>query len=50
MAGSKWFGYPTYWVNRPNSPVDNLDAEPDGIGKNFTDLVEFVTEYNNNYR
>lgn len=46
MAGSKWFGYPTYWVNRLNSPVDNLDAEPDGVGENLEDLVEFVTEYN----
>ncbi len=46
MAGSKWFGYPTYWVNRLNSPIDNLDAEPDGVGKNLTDLVEFVNEYN----
>lgn len=42
MAGAKWFGYPTYWVNRLNTPADQLDAEPDGVGKNLTDLVEFV--------
>lgn len=46
MAGSKWFGYPTYWVNRLNSPLENLDAEPDGIGKNLGDLVEFIRERN----
>ena len=45
MAGAKWFGYPTYWVNRLNSPIDRLDAEPDGIGKNLNDLVEFVKTY-----
>lgn len=46
MAGSKWFGYPTYWVNRINSPDENLDAEPNGIGQNLSDLVEFIKEYN----
>jgi 2-haloacid dehalogenase len=46
MAGAKWFGYPTYWVNRLKSPMDQLDAEPDGIGENLTELVEFVVKYN----
>ena len=46
MAGAKWFGYPTFWVNRLNSPIDNLDAKPDGIGTNLNDLVTFVEEYN----
>jgi 2-haloacid dehalogenase len=46
VAGAKWFGYPTYWVNRLNSPAEKLDAKPDGIGKNLTDLVDFVKEFN----
>jgi 2-haloacid dehalogenase len=41
-AGAKWFGYPTFWVNRSNAPVEELDAPPDGIGSNMADLVKFV--------
>lgn len=48
MAGSKWFGYPTYWVNRLNSPLDNLDAKPDGSGNDLIELVDFVKT--NNHR
>lgn len=46
MAGAKWFGYPTFWVNRLGSPIDNLDAKPDGKGTSLNDLVNFVQEYN----
>jgi 2-haloacid dehalogenase len=41
-AGAKWFGYPTFWVNRLNLPVEELDATPDGIGSGLGDLVKFV--------
>ena len=41
-AGAKWFGYPTFWVNRMNAPVEELDAAPDGIGSGMADLVKFV--------
>ena len=41
-AGAKWFGYPTFWVNRANAPVEELDATPDGIGTGMADLVKFV--------
>jgi hypothetical protein len=27
--------------------MEKLDAKPDGIGNNLTDLVEFVRKYNN---
>lgn len=47
MAGAKWFGYPTFWVNRSGGPIEKLDAKPDGIGNDINDLVEFVGEYNN---
>src|SRR4029079_5874675 len=30
-AGAKWFGYPSFWVNRMSLPVDELDARPDAI-------------------
>ncbi|HEV8284455.1 MAG TPA: haloacid dehalogenase type II [Chitinophagaceae bacterium] len=42
MAGAKWFGYPTFWVNRLKSPIENLDAEPDGIGTTMDELVKFI--------
>jgi 2-haloacid dehalogenase len=41
-AGAKSFGYPTYWVNRMNSPTERLGVFPDGIGKNLDDLIGFV--------
>ena len=41
-AGAKWFGYPTFWVNRARTPVEELDATPDGIGTGMADLVKFV--------
>ena len=41
-AGAKWFGYPTFWVNRLNTPVEELSAVPDGVGSGLPDLVKFV--------
>jgi 2-haloacid dehalogenase len=42
-AGAKNFGYPTFWVNRLNLPLEQLDVAPDGIGATLAALVEFVT-------
>ncbi len=42
-AGAKWFGYPTFWVNRANVPVEELGVVPDGMGPGLNDLVSFVT-------
>jgi 2-haloacid dehalogenase len=41
-AGAKWFGYPTFWVNRANAPVEELGVTPDGTGVGMADLVKFV--------
>ena len=41
-CGAKWFGYPTFWVNRLNAPVEELGVAPDGVGSGLSDLVEFV--------
>jgi 2-haloacid dehalogenase len=41
-SGAKWFGYPTFWVNRLSAPVEELGVMPDGIGSGLQDLVEFV--------
>lgn len=41
-AGAKSFGYPTFWVNRANLPVEELGVAPDATGANLTDLANFV--------
>jgi 2-haloacid dehalogenase len=41
-AGAKSFGYKTFWVNRQNLPVEELDAPPDAIGTTLGDLVSFL--------
>lgn len=46
LAGAKWFGYPTFWLNRSGSLLENLDAQPDGSGSTLNDLVEFLRKYN----
>ena len=42
VAGAKWFGFPTYWVNRANFPPERLGVQPDGSGRDLADLVAFV--------
>ncbi|HEX3167877.1 MAG TPA: hypothetical protein VHQ93_16520 [Chitinophagaceae bacterium] len=41
-SGAKWFGYPTFWLNRLNNPGKEPDAIPEGIGNNMTDLLKFI--------
>jgi 2-haloacid dehalogenase len=41
-AGAKSFGYPTFWVNRANVPVEELGVAPDATGANLSDLANFV--------
>jgi 2-haloacid dehalogenase len=48
MAGGKWFGYPTFWLNRLNTSAEKLDAVPDGQGSNLTHLLEFFGTRNTN--
>jgi 2-haloacid dehalogenase len=43
-AGAKWFGYPTFWVNRGAAPDEALDARPDGAGRGLAELASFVRE------
>jgi len=42
VAGAKWFGYTTFWVNRLGSPVEELGVAPDGVGASLAELVPFV--------
>lgn len=41
-AGSKWFGYPTFWNNRQRVAAEVLGATPDGVGESLDDLVRFL--------
>lgn len=42
VAGAKWFGYPTYWVNRLGSPAEELGVTADFEGKDLADLTKFL--------
>ncbi len=42
-AGAKWFGFPTFWVNRAGAAVEELEIAPDGAGTTLADLATFVT-------
>jgi 2-haloacid dehalogenase len=41
-AGAKWFGYPTFWLNRMGAPAEELGVAPDAVGKDLGELVRFV--------
>jgi len=41
-AGAKAFGFPTFWMNRTESPLEDPGSPPDGAGANLNDLVRFV--------
>ncbi len=43
VAGAKWFGYPTFWLNRMNSPQEALGVEADATGPDLAALVDFVS-------
>jgi 2-haloacid dehalogenase len=40
--GAKWYGYPTFWVNRAHAATEELGATADGIGNDLNDLAVFV--------
>jgi 2-haloacid dehalogenase len=41
-AGARRFGYPTFWVNRVQAPVEKLGVRPDASGRSLAELVAFV--------
>lgn len=42
MAGARWFGYPTFWVNRLGQPAEELGVSADAAGDGLAALVDFV--------
>jgi 2-haloacid dehalogenase len=45
-AGAKWFGYPTFWVNRLNQPFEELGVRPDRTSPTLDGLLDFVLSRN----
>ncbi|HJV26294.1 MAG TPA: haloacid dehalogenase type II [Aromatoleum sp.] len=41
-AGATWFGYTSFWINRAQQPIEELDVTPTAIGQRLTDVVDFV--------
>jgi len=41
-SGAKWFGFPTVWVNRLNSPIEELNVSPDLTCGDLSGLVTFA--------
>jgi 2-haloacid dehalogenase len=42
-AGAKWFGFPTFWVNRLGVPAERLAPGADATGPTLAELGAFVT-------
>lgn len=42
-AGAKWFGYPTFWVNRTGAPMEVLGAVPDAEGPDLQALLDYLS-------
>jgi 2-haloacid dehalogenase len=43
VAGARWFGYSTFWVNRTGAQPEELAATPDASGADLGDLVQSLT-------
>ena len=41
-AGARAYGYPTFWINRPGQPIEQLGARPDAVGRSLADLAGFL--------
>lgn len=41
-AGAKWFGFPTFWVNRLGAAPEELPPGPDATGATLWELAAFV--------
>jgi 2-haloacid dehalogenase len=41
-AGSKWFGYPTYWANRRRQSAAEMGVAPNQTANDLSGLMTFV--------
>ncbi len=44
-AGARWFGYPTFWVNRLGVTPESLAPGPDASGPTLAELAQFVAAW-----
>jgi 2-haloacid dehalogenase len=44
-AGARWFGFPTFWVNRLGVAEEELAPGPDATGPTLADLATFVATW-----
>jgi 2-haloacid dehalogenase len=44
-AGARWFGFPTFWVNRLGVTGEELAPGPDATGPTLAELATFVAEW-----
>lgn len=42
VAGAKWFGYPTFWVNRIGAAREEIAPAADGEGRDLAALASFL--------
>ena len=42
VAGAKWFGYETFWLNRLRAQPEMLGVEADGRGNSLDDLIRYL--------
>ncbi|MDQ2639797.1 MAG: haloacid dehalogenase type II [Pseudomonadota bacterium] len=42
VAGARWFGYPTYWVNRQGAPPEELGVQADASGRDLSALTAYL--------
>lgn len=43
-AGARWFGFPTFWVNRLSATPEELAPPPDAAGPTLRELADFVAQ------
>jgi 2-haloacid dehalogenase len=41
-AGARWFGYPTFWVNRLGLPAEELGPGPHATGPTLRELASWI--------
>ena len=44
-AGAKWFGFPTFWVNRLGVAQEELAPGPDATGPTLSELADFIARW-----
>jgi hypothetical protein len=42
FAGSKWFGYPTFWNKRQSAPPETLGVMADAAGATLSELLRWL--------